>query len=309
MGARGDDDKGSFSGSAYIFRRDGTVWTEEAKLTPSDGAARDFFGFSVSLSGDRAIVGARGDDDKGSFSGSAYIFRRDGTVWTEEAKLTPSDGAADDFFGFSASIDGDRAIVGAFADDDKGSSSGSAYIYTLPRRGPPITRRGPPIDASFPATKPVAVVSTPSGPERSSPPTVPSIPDELREIYDLLGLETPWLLLDPESLEGLGAQGEILEQAVAKPLRFEVEQNYPNPFNPSTTIRYTLVEASDVRLTIYNALGQEVRALVNATQSAGVQSVQWDGRDALGKLVASGLYIYRLEAGTKVAVRKMIFAK
>ena len=96
---------------------------------------------------------------------------------------------------------------------------------------------------------------------------------------------------------------------VRENLTFELTQNYPNPFNPSTTIRYTLPEASDVRLTIHNALGQEVRALVNTTQSAGVQSVQWDGRDALGKLVATGLYLYRLEAGPHVAVGKMIFAK
>ena len=128
--------------------------------------------------------------------------------------------------------------------------------------------------------------------------------------YELLGLnEYMWLLLDDESVEAPGAQGDVLEQAIVSPLRFEVEQNYPNPFNPSTTIRYTLEDASDVRLTIYNTLGQEVRALVNATQSAGVQSVQWDGRDASGKLVATGLYLYRLEAGPHVAVRKMIFAK
>ena len=93
------------------------------------------------------------------------------------------------------------------------------------------------------------------------------------------------------------------------PKTFSLLQNVPNPFNPSTTIRYTLSEASDVRLTIYNALGQEVRALINATQSTGVQSVQWDGRDASGELVATGLYIYRLEAGPNVAIRKMILAK
>ena len=96
---------------------------------------------------------------------------------------------------------------------------------------------------------------------------------------------------------------------VRENLTFELTQNYPNPFNPSTTIRYTLADVSEVRLTIYNTLGQAVRVLVNATQSAGSYNVNWDGRDASGKLVASGLYIYRLEAGRKVAVRKMIFAK
>lgn len=69
-------------------------WAEQAKLTASDATTRDFFGDSVSISGNYCIVGAKGDDDNGSGSGSVYIFRRDGTSWTEEAKLTASDGVA-----------------------------------------------------------------------------------------------------------------------------------------------------------------------------------------------------------------------
>ena len=99
-----------------------------------------------------------------------------------------------------------------------------------------------------------------------------------------------------------------LEFAPEADLTFGME-NYPNPFNPSTTIRYTLPEASNVRLTIYNVLGQEVRTLVNAAQSRGVHSVQWDGRDASGRQAATGIYIYRLEAGQFVATRNMVFTK
>ena len=94
-----------------------------------------------------------------------------------------------------------------------------------------------------------------------------------------------------------------------EPLSFRLHPNAPNPFNPSTTIRYDLPEGSHVRLTIFNLMGQRVRVLVNAEQGSGVYNVQWDGRDEVGYLVASGLYIYRLEAGAKVAVRKMTFAK
>jgi hypothetical protein len=115
--------------SAYIFERSGTNWSEQAKLLPSDGAADDFFGCSVSVSGDYAVVGAWGDDDNGTDSGSAYIFKRDGTNWTEQAKLGASDGAADDWFGWSVSISGDYAVAGAFYDDDSGSDSGSAYMF------------------------------------------------------------------------------------------------------------------------------------------------------------------------------------
>ncbi len=129
VGAYGDDDNGSSSGSAYIFEWNGSNWTEKAKLTASDGVDSDYFGYSVSISGDRCIIGAYGDDDNGSSSGSAYIFEWNGTGWTETAKLTASDGYSSDYFGISVDISGDRCIVGAYGDDDNGSSSGSAYIF------------------------------------------------------------------------------------------------------------------------------------------------------------------------------------
>ena len=129
VGAYDDDDKGSDSGSAYIFRWDGASWVQQQKLTASDGNAGDNFGYSVSISDDYAIVGAYGDDVNGTDSGSAYIFRWDGTSWVQQAKLTASDGAYLDYFGISVSISGNLAIVGAYDDDDKGTDSGSAYIF------------------------------------------------------------------------------------------------------------------------------------------------------------------------------------
>ena len=129
MGAYSNDDNGSDSGSAYIFKRDGENWAQQAKLTASDGAEGDYFGDSVSLSGNYAIVAARHDDDKGTNSGSAYIFKRDGTSWTELTKLTASDGAASDYFSCSVSISGDYCIAAAFGDDDIVTYSGSAYIF------------------------------------------------------------------------------------------------------------------------------------------------------------------------------------
>ncbi len=129
VGAYGDNDAGSNSGSAYIFKRNGTAWTEQAKINASDGAAGDCFGCSVAISGDYAIVGARSDDDRGSSSGSAYLFKRNGTVWAQEAKITASDGAADDWFGWRVAVSGDYVVVGAYGTDDAGLSSGSAYIF------------------------------------------------------------------------------------------------------------------------------------------------------------------------------------
>ncbi|MBU1692919.1 MAG: FG-GAP repeat protein [Verrucomicrobia bacterium] len=135
VGADGDDDVGSASGSAYVFERNagGTnAWGQVAKLTASDAAAGDWFGYSVSVAGDVALVGARRDGDAGNASGSAYVFERDagGTnAWGQVGKIVASDGTASDYFGSSVSLDGDVAVVGAYQDDDVGSASGSAYIF------------------------------------------------------------------------------------------------------------------------------------------------------------------------------------
>ena len=130
VGAPYDDDGGGNSGAAYIFVCDGTDWTQQAKFIPSDVAVGDWFASAVSISGNTAIVGAWRDNDAGDASGSAYIFVRSGTHWTQGAKFTASDAAMNDIFGQSVSISGDFAIVGAYADDHAGGDdSGSAYIY------------------------------------------------------------------------------------------------------------------------------------------------------------------------------------
>lgn len=129
IGVPGGDDGGDESGAVYVFARSGNAWTQEAKLTPSDAAAGDQFGFHVSLAGDRALVGSVRDDDAGESSGSAYIFVRSNDVWEQEAKLTAADAEEDDRFGFSVSLSGEHAIVGSIRDDDAGPQSGSAYVF------------------------------------------------------------------------------------------------------------------------------------------------------------------------------------
>ena len=96
-----------------------------------------------------------------------------------------------------------------------------------------------------------------------------------------------------------------------KPLpdRFSLEQNVPNPFNPSTAIAYQLPEAGMVRLAIYNLLGQEVRVLVNEQRNAGSFTATWDGTDALGRRAASGIYLYRIQAGSFLATKRMLLLK
>ena len=98
----------------------------EFKITASDGASLDGFGFSASISGDYAIVTAIWDDDNGNNSGSAYVFKRTGTSWAQESKLLASDGSEENIFGVSASISGDYIIVGASGNSN---ATGSAYVF------------------------------------------------------------------------------------------------------------------------------------------------------------------------------------
>ncbi len=130
VGAKGTDDNGTNAGAAHLFGRSGSVWTRRATLHPSDGAVGDYFGVSVSVSGDRTVVGAYFDDDNGLNSGSAYVIDNPPPVWMEDAKLLASDGAADDRFGRSVSVSGDVAVVGAEYDDSAGNGAGSAYVFT-----------------------------------------------------------------------------------------------------------------------------------------------------------------------------------
>jgi hypothetical protein len=93
------------------------------------------------------------------------------------------------------------------------------------------------------------------------------------------------------------------------PRLFELAQNYPNPFNPATTIEFSLPEAAHVRLEVFNVLGRRVRTLIDEPRPAGHYVHPWDGRSESGQDLPSGLYFYRLEAGSKTATRKMLLLK
>ena len=131
IGSRNGDGLVANSGSAYVFEKFGGLWSQTTKLTASDGTQFNEFGFSVALSGDTAVIGAKGDDDRGTASGSAYVFEKIGALWSQTAKLTASDGAQFDEFGVSVALSGDTAVIGARNDDDLGFNSGSAYVFAL----------------------------------------------------------------------------------------------------------------------------------------------------------------------------------
>ena len=101
----------------------------------------------------------------------------------------------------------------------------------------------------------------------------------------------------------------VFEELVQDVFKNALFQNFPNPFNPSTTIRFTVAAKSPVEVLIFNVQGQRVRTLVEETKPAGNYRVLWDGRNESGKLVATGVYFYRLRVGPYLSVKKMLLIK
>lgn len=124
-------------GQAPVYCRIGGTWTYQGTLMASDGAANDYFGYNIAISGDRIIVGAHADDVSNVNQGSAYVFTRTGTTWSQRQKLTAQDNGAGDFFAWSVAINGDTAIMGAIFDDiGANANQGSAYIFNFYNRTP-----------------------------------------------------------------------------------------------------------------------------------------------------------------------------
>jgi len=145
----------------------------------------------------------------------------------------------------------------------------------------------------------------------------------IRLSYDATIIGENWVLVDKENDEkyALTGIGELqISGAVhslelrrssssAIPETFALHQNFPNPFNPITTLGYGLPKGSDVRLAIFDMLGNEVATLVNSHQQAGFKSVPWEGTDSMGRAVSAGVYLYRIEAEEFVETKKMLLLK
>lgn len=287
------------NGVCYIFKRTGTDWYQQAILVASDGASQDLFGYSVSVSNDYAVIGACGDDDNGSYSGSVYIFNRNDTIWTEQAKLTASDGTSDNYFGYSVSISGDYVTIGAYSDDDNGTCSGSAYIFNR-------------IDTTWnQQTKLLASDG---------------------EAFDRFGrsvsMSGNFVIIGADGNDDIGSnhgsayvfQNDGLLSVNAdfetNPLETGLIGNFPNPFNTSTTISFYLTKESkeNAEIVICNIKGQQVKIIDcpdfgNNEQGAGSlsqYSVVWDGTDESNQAVSSGVYFCRLKAGNNFSRAKQM---
>lgn len=315
VGAHLDNHSGSKSGSAYIFARDGNNWTQQAKLTASDAAARDEFGISVGISGSTAIVGSPFDDDAGGKSGSAYIFGNNGGVWTERAKLTAADAAAGDEFGKAVAIDANRAIIGARLHDGRKPDSGAAYAFSRVagawiEQSKTIHKKDAEADEfgnAVAISEDFAII----GAYRRN------LPDKGGMCCDL-GVDggSAYIFHTEEDLNApLSVEPSLLiTTTLGLVKRNALFQNFPNPFNPETWIPYALAHDASVNIRIYDIQGQLVRQMGMGQQPAGSYltreaAAYWDGKDQLGEAVSSGVYFYTLKADTFQATRRMVILK
>jgi len=117
------------TGAAYVFQEVQGVWQQVAKLTAADAAQSDFFGYSVAIDGDTAVVGAFRDDDQASGTGSAYVFRESGGTWQQVDKLHAADASGADLFGVSVAINSSFAVIGAEFATNGWADSGAAYVF------------------------------------------------------------------------------------------------------------------------------------------------------------------------------------
>lgn len=321
-------------GAAHIFRWNGSQWVEEAMLTAPDAEISDDFGISVSISGERVLIGADGDDDRGPEAGAAYIFRWNGASWVQEAKLTASDGDGEDSFGNSVTLDGDWALIGAVNDDGNGHDAGAAYCF---RRNGSIWQEVAKLTAGdghendgfgceVALSGNAAIVGAffhdlteedagaayvfqwdGNAWNQTSKLTAEDADDDDEFGYGVALSGTTAVIGAPSDNQNGVDAGAVYVAALdlssgigdggeALPGQYALDQNYPNPFNPTTMISYQLSVICDVSLEIYNLLGKKVAVLVNARQAAGRHQVQWDGRDDGGRPVSSGVYYYRMEA-------------
>jgi hypothetical protein len=131
IGAPKADDKGTDAGAVYVFDLIGDQWQQTAKLTAGDATAGDLFGISLAISGDTLLIGADLHDTTAQDAGAAYVFTRENGNWSQQAKLTASDGQSEDIFGVRVALEDDLALISARRDDVAGigTDAGSTYVF------------------------------------------------------------------------------------------------------------------------------------------------------------------------------------
>ena len=375
VGAYGKDEVGADSGAAYVFVRNGTSWTQQAKLVHRGAVQGDQFGFAVSVYDDNVLVGAHQSDAAGPDSGAVYLFTRNGGTWIQDLLLLPNDIGIGDGFGYSIDLTKGAAIIGAPTEDRNLDDLGAAYVFVETREAwvqqAKLTASDADTGDEFGSAVAIHEDTVIVGAWKDNHPLLdphddPALLMDRGAAYSFLRDGLSWV--EKRRIEAAGTnQSDLFGAAVAikgsfaivgasgsdnagdnsgsafifnpidlgfrsEAVPFSVDptshalstlgyikqttilQNYPNPFNPETWFPYDLVEAAEVILKIYDVRGGLVRQLNIGLQEpdryrSQEKAAYWDGRDAYGTKVASGIYFYTFTAGDFQRTRRMVILK
>jgi len=344
-GAPGHDDGAFDTGAAYAFTFDGQTWQQQDKFSAFSADEGDFFGEAVALDDDTALLGApNADEPRGRDTGLAFVFVRSGPTWLERATLTASNAASDRHFGATVALgteplrDVPFALVGA--PGAGGSSAGSAYVFAdremvwtqVAQLAPDVVVAGSHFGTSVALNGDEAVVGAEDADAGTPYPGAVHLFSEdafndwprqatLRapgaEIFGkAVALSDAYLVVgapaEARAAEGEGAvyvydRSSLNTALVAPPERPSLlpqSAHYPNPFRHTTTIAFEVVAAVPVHLAIYDVLGREVATLIDQRMEPGRHEVIWTATD-----LPSGVYVYRLQIGTRIQTRRMLLIR
>ena len=280
------------AGALWVFTRSAGVWTQQGtKLVGTGGTGISQMGISVSISSDGSAAVAGGNEDN-NFYGAIWVFTRSGSVWSQQGpKLVGAGGIGASLeLGWSVSITPDGNSIAAGGPVDNGQV-GAVWVFT--RSGGVWTQFG----SKFTGTNPVgSFVRQGYCVSISSEGTVIE-----GGLSDSNNTGAAWIFSDPT----IG----ITPISNETPKDFSLSQNYPNPFNPNSKIRFQIAkgvrsETSDVRLIVYNLLGEVVTTLVNERLNPGTYEVDFNG-----SRFASGVYFYALKTENYSETKKMLMVK
>ncbi|MBN2281537.1 MAG: T9SS type A sorting domain-containing protein [Candidatus Marinimicrobia bacterium] len=327
IGSPKDDDGGSSSGSVYLFVPSGLSYIFQTKLIAYDDETNDQFGWSVALSENTLLIGSNGDDDKGSGSGSAYLYTFKNGAWTFSDKLLAPNGTAGDYFGMSVAISDGKAVIGA---PFKNSNVGSAYITSNLDNSLPVELSG------FTAIQKQSAVVLSWTTESELNNLGFNIYKSTKETGDFVKInealiqgagnstvQNKYTYIDAEVISGMkyfyqiedvAQDGKtekhdiisimVGEEKLDKVSEFQLSNAYPNPFNPATTIEFDIPKESLVELTIYDLQGNILETLVNENKTVGHYKVNWNAEN-----YPSGIYLYHLKAAHYSSIKKCILVK
>ena len=284
-----------FVGQAYVFSHDGAEWNEDAILAADEDDAHNLaqFGVSVSLDGDRALIGANLNNELGSGAGGAYVFQETDEGWELDQKLTASDGTGFYLFGSAVALDGDRALVGAenwgpVVNGTQEDAPGKAYLFTYDLD-----------EARWIETETFRADEGAAG-------------DHFGRSVAMNG--NLILIGAPDRDAAEPGAGEVFSygdptavpvEAAPRPGAFRLSAAFPNPFRDTARLRLTLDRPEHARVRLVDLLGRQLRVVYDGLMPAGAsRMLEIDAR-----ALPDGVYLVRVETATHAETRRIVLSR